>query len=400
MDFLEFDLQKLVNKLLLACQDIIYSNINNQSMINYIVLDITNQVCDTYELQENYERYMILNVAQLNITSMIEKYNNIGRLKNQVTKLQQLELPEQRSPEWYALRKGMLTASSLAAALGDDHFKSKNELILEKVESKEIPFIPNPITEWGVKYEDIAILFYEELYNVKVLDFGLIPHPTFKAFGASPDGICDDTGNDEYVARMVEIKCPPKRKFTKTCPPHYLMQVQGQMEVCDLDHCDFFQVKIEDYENYEEYEKDIFVNDDVILPGRTNLNYPKGVTVSYRKKTEIKLTYLYPVLNMSDDEYKEWIREKKIEIIEGGHEFVESKWWKISRYECTFIQRNYQWWNENVEHILKFYTDMKMYKSSPEKVSELKAEIAKKKKRNVKEVPLDEFMLISDEEDN
>ena len=35
MDFLEFDLQKLVNKLLLACQDIIYSNINNQSMINY-----------------------------------------------------------------------------------------------------------------------------------------------------------------------------------------------------------------------------------------------------------------------------------------------------------------------------------------------------------------------------
>ena len=117
MDFLEFDLQKLVNKLLLACQDIIYSNINNQSMINYIVLDITNQVCDTYELKENYERYMILNVAQLNITSMIEKYNNIGRLKNQVTKLQQLELPEQRSSEWYALRRGMLTASSLAAAL-------------------------------------------------------------------------------------------------------------------------------------------------------------------------------------------------------------------------------------------------------------------------------------------
>ena len=43
---------------------------------------------------------------------------------------------------------------------------------------------------------------------------------------------------------------------------------------------------------------------------------------------------------------------------------------------------------------------MKMYKSSPEKVSELKAEIAKKKKRNVKDIPLDEFMLISDDEDN
>ena len=358
--------------------------------------------------QELYQVYDVdgdenkIYVIDLNVESIVkENISNqkvYNERKEKLKGLKQLELPEQRSPEWYEMRKEKLTASSLASAIGKCHFTTREELILSKIEDK--PYESNPITEWGVKYEDIAILFYEELYNVKVLDFGLIPHPTFKAFGASPDGICDDTGNDEYVARMVEIKCPPKRKFTKTCPPHYLMQVQGQLEVCDLDHCDFFQVKIEDYENYEEYEKDIFVDDDVILPGRTNLNYPKGVTVSYRKKNEIKLTYLYPVLNMSDDEYKEWIREKKIEIINEGHEFIESKWWKISRYECTFIERNYQWWNENVEYILKFYTDLKMYKSSPEKVSELKAEIEKKKKRNVKDIPLDEFMLISDEEDN
>ena len=134
MESLEFDLQELVNRLLLACQDIIYININNSPMINYIILDITNQICNVYELKENYERYMILNVTQFNITHMIQRYNIIGRLKYQVSKLQKLELPEQRSPEWYALRRNMLTASSLAAALGDDFFKSKNELILEKVE--------------------------------------------------------------------------------------------------------------------------------------------------------------------------------------------------------------------------------------------------------------------------
>lgn len=351
----------------------------------------------TVDGDENKKYVIDLNVESI-VKENISNQKVYNERKEKLKGLKQLKLPEQRSPEWYEMRKDKLTASSLASAIGKCHFTTREELILSKIE--DTPYVSNPITEWGVKYEDIAILFYEELYNVKVLDFGLIPHPTFKAFGASPDGICDDTGNDEYVARMVEIKCPPKRKFTKTCPPHYLMQVQGQLEVCDLDHCDFFQVKIEDYENYEEYEKDIFVDDDVILPGRTNLNYPKGVTVSYRKKNEIKLTYLYPVLNMSDDEYKEWIREKKIEIIEGGHEFVESKWWKISRYECTFIQRDYQWWNENVEHILKFYNDLNMYKSSPEKMKELKAEIAKKKKRNVKDIPLDDFMLISDEEDN
>ena len=360
---------------------------------------LKHELYDVYNVDGDENKIYVIDI---NVDSIVKENISNQKIYNErkekLKGLKLLELPEQRSPEWYEMRKEKLTASSLASAIGKCHFTTREELILSKIEDK--PYVSNPITEWGVKYEDIAILFYEELYNVKVLDFGLIPHPTFKAFGASPDGICDDTGNDEYVGRMVEIKCPPKRKFTKTCPPHYLMQVQGQLEVCDLDHCDFFQVKIEDYENFEEYEKDIFVDDDKILPGRTNLNYPKGVTVSYRKKDEIKLTYLYPVLNMSDDEYKCWIREKKVEIIEGGHEFVESKWWKISRYECTFIQRDYKWWNGNVEHILKFYTDLKMYKSTPEKISELKAEIAKKKKRNVRVVPLNDFMLISDDEDN
>ena len=384
-------------------------DIKRNDIVDYINgYNVDEQNIETLK-KELYELYSVDGdknkeyVIDLNVESIVkENITNqkvYNERKEKLKGLKELELPEQRSPEWYEMRKDKLTASSLASAIGKCHFTTREELILSKIEDK--PYESNPITEWGVKYEDIAILFYEELYNVKVLDFGLIPHPTFKAFGASPDGICDDTGNDEYVARMVEIKCPPKRKFTKTCPPHYLMQVQGQLEVCDLDHCDFFQVKIEDYENYEEYKKDVFVNDDVILPGRTNLNYPKGVTVSYRKKEEIKLTYLYPVLNMSDDEYHNWIKEKKIEIIEQGHEFVESKWWKISRYECTFIERDYNWWNDNVEHILKFYTDLQMYKSDPNKLIELKNNIAQtKKKSKIKEVPLDNFMLISDEEDN
>ena len=380
-------------------RDDIADYINGYSVDEQDIETLKEELYSVYNVDGDENKIYVID---LNVESIVkENISNqkvYNERKEKLKCLKRLELPEQRSPEWYEMRKEKLTASSLASAIGKCHFTTREELILSKIEDK--PYVSNPITEWGVKYEDIAILFYEEMYNVKVLDFGLIPHPTFKAFGASPDGICDDTGNDEYVGRMVEIKCPPKRKFTKTCPPHYLMQVQGQLEVCDLDHCDFFQVKIEDYENFEEYEKDIFVDDDKIIPGRTNLNYPKGVTVSYRKKDEIKLTYLYPVLNMSDDEYKCWIREKKVEIIEGGHEFVESKWWKISRYECTFIERDRNWLNENVEHILKFYTDLKMYKSTPEKINELKTEISKKKKRNVKEVPLDEFMLISDDEDN
>ena len=143
-------------------------------------------------------------------------------------------------------------------------------------------FPDNAAIRWGVKYEDVAIAFYEELQNVKILDFGMVPHPTFNAFGASPDGICEDTGNDPFVGRMVEIKCPPKRKFTKSVPHHYWMQVQGQLEVCDLDECDFLQVKLEEYENYEDYSKDVFEIDGVLQWGRTHLNYPKGATITYK----------------------------------------------------------------------------------------------------------------------
>ena len=68
----------------------------------------------------------------------------------------------------------MVTASSLASVIGKGHFTTRDELLLSKIISQ--PYTPNPITEWGVKYEDVAIQFYEELNSTKVLDFGLIPH--------------------------------------------------------------------------------------------------------------------------------------------------------------------------------------------------------------------------------
>ena len=76
----------------------------------------------------------------------------------------------------------------------------------------------------------------------------------------------------------------------------------------------FFQVKIEEYDNYDEYCKDTFINDDIMVQGRTNLNFPKGCTFSYIKSNENKMSYLYPVLNLSNDEYQNWIKENKEKI--------------------------------------------------------------------------------------
>ena len=361
--------------------------------------NICNELYNIYVSITDVDDYVIKEIVTYTIHKMNEKERLIRKRKEQLKQLKKLTLPEQRSKEWYEMRKDKLTASSLASAIGHCHFQSRDELILSKIEEK--PFEPNPITEWGVKYEDIAIMFYEELYHVKVLDFGLIPHPSFDAFGASPDGICDDTGNAEYVARMVEIKCPPKRKFTKTVPPHYGMQVQGQLEVCGLDECDFFQVKIEEYDNYEEYTKDNFENDDIIQNGRTSLNYPKGVTLSYKKNGEDKLTYLYPKLNLSNEEYQTWIQENKTTVENEGHKFVEAKWWFISRYECTLVKKDHSWWIESIDKILSFYKDLLHYRNDLNALQALKDRIieSKKRKKKVEIQPMNDFQLISEDED-
>ena len=128
---------------------------------------------------------------------LLNELYNVNCLKNKISKLQQLQLPKQRSKEWFDLRKRVLTASSLAAAINKDHFKSKYELIEGKIIDK--PFEFNEITEHGIKYEEIATQFYEHLNNVSILEFGLIPHPDFPIFGASPDGICDNNSPNELT---------------------------------------------------------------------------------------------------------------------------------------------------------------------------------------------------------
>ena len=104
---------------------------------------------------------------------------------------------------------------------------------------------------------------------------------------------------------------------------------------------------------------------------------------------------------MSNNEYLQWVEEKKIEIKNNGDEFVENKWWKISRYECTLVERDNDWWIDNVSDILKFYNDLLYYRNN---VDELKEKITKeqmtKKAKKTPIVPLKEMMLVSDDEDN
>jgi predicted phage-related endonuclease len=104
----------------------------------------------------------------------------------------------------------------------------------------------NSPLHWGQKFEPLSVLIYERDYNTKVEDFGCIQHPKYNFIGASPDGIVTDKKSQKF-GKMLEIKNVVSREITGIPKKEYWVQMQLQMEVCDLDECDFLETKFIEY---------------------------------------------------------------------------------------------------------------------------------------------------------
>ena len=155
-----------------------------------------------------------------------------------VEKLIEKKYDAQKSKEWLSLRGTMLTASDAATAIGDNPYEKPNGLILKKCGFNK--FSGNAATRWGEKYEDEAREIYEEKYNEKAHELGLVQHPNYCWLGGSADGVCES-------GKLIEIKCPMRRKIIPgEIPHHYIAQVQLLMEILNLEECDFIQYMPED----------------------------------------------------------------------------------------------------------------------------------------------------------
>ena len=145
--------------------------------------------------------------------------------------------PPQRTPEWYAMRQTMMTASNAASALGIKPYASysgdiRNDTIKQIVYGT---FKGNAATQHGNEWEDRIRDMFCDISGMQVEEFGLMRHPTLPWLGASPDGI-------SMCGSLVEIKAPYKRQIVPGHPPHhYLPQVQVQLQCCDLQICYFVQ---------------------------------------------------------------------------------------------------------------------------------------------------------------
>lgn len=150
---------------------------------------------------------------------------------------------EQRTDEWFAARKGRVTASIAGALLGHAPYMSVDDAMRILVRSMhDLPseFKGNIATDYGTFNEDGALVEYKMESGNLVEQVGFVPFSDW--LGASPDGLVNKYG-------LVEIKCPfGLRKTAAPVPfksisdqPHYYAQMQIQMFCTKRDWCDFYQ---------------------------------------------------------------------------------------------------------------------------------------------------------------
>ena len=217
----------------------------------------------------------------------IEDFNDETKdeIRNKLEILKNIPQPQQKSLDWYHFRYNLISASNLWKIFGTE--SQKNSLIYEKCKPLDLSrceiqnYSSSGPMHWGVKYEPVTILIYEDMYKTKVEEFGCIQHPEYNFIGASPDGLNIDETNNKF-GKMLEIKNIVNREITGIPKTEYWIQTQIQMETCDLNECDFVETRFKEIEKEDEFynlstkhdykgvilhfiEKPLFQNNDACL---------------------------------------------------------------------------------------------------------------------------------------
>ena len=266
---------------------------------------------------------------------------NVDTMAVKIDYLRNKPQPEQRSQEWYEFRHTLITASSVWQAI--DSQSCIDRLIVDKCKPISVHANTGVNTEspfhWGVKYEEVSVMIYNLKYNTKVEDFGCIPHDTHKFIGASPDGINTDPSSKRY-GRMLEIKNIVNRDITGIPKKEYWIQMQFQMETCNLNECDFLETRIKEYENKEAFDSDGTFNK------TKNGNY-KGILLYFL--VDNKPYYEYCPLTHTEADYIKW--EQEMMTKHEADTWIKNLYWYLDELSCVLVLRNKLWFNSVINDV-------------------------------------------------
>lgn len=202
---------------------------------------------------------------------------------------------EQRTPEWYDVRKGKITASPILNILGSigtakcqtaiDNLAIK--LAVETVHGiMENDFVSFDMQR-GIELEPYA---FEKIKSILGLSFIEVEKIGFiekdEHIGCSPDGYVIDRA-------VIEIKCPNEENFFKLClkdeiDPKHIAQMQHQMYCSNTDLAYYFAYCIHNSKEYY-YMREVKRNDDTI----------KLIQERCEMVTEKKLDYITKLNNLN-----------------------------------------------------------------------------------------------------
>lgn len=277
-----------------------------------------------------------------------------------LAKLRAAPQPEQRTDEWYKHRHELITASSAWKALASP--AQQASLIREKCKPLQnhntdmVSGSSRPVEDlgrlsslqWGVVFEHVTAEIYAWKNNgVTIEEFGCIRHfdDDCRFLGASPDGIVVAPVSSPKYGKLIEIKNIVNRDIDGIPKEEYWVQMQLQMEVCDLDECDFVETRFKEFEDGETG----FFSDTSLLDDDKH----RGVILSFANvnmttmETRIQRVYMPvdpAIVNYRDKSaVDEWINQTRNTMRAQKWMLNYTLYWYLDQYSCIPVERNRPW---------------------------------------------------------
>lgn len=248
----------------------------------------------------------------------------------------------QRTPGWFMDRHMLISASVAWKAISSDAALAaliREKLVVPTPNMADPAANPTSPLHWGQKYEPVSTALYSEWFGAEVREYGCIRHPVHGFLGASPDGVVVSEG--EMYGRMLEIKNVVNRELTGIPKREYWIQMQMQMEACDLPLCDFFECRFVEYPTWSEADADGTFT-------RTADGKRKGALLMLFDEEAKRIRYFYPPLAITErSEYEAW--ERTTRDTNPGMTWMQRIRWRLDEHSLVTVERNRAWFASVLE---------------------------------------------------
>jgi putative phage-type endonuclease len=326
----------------------------NNAVDNEMIYFINNSIKDINKIEYIYKKYKdTMSIDKKAIKNRIGEINNYRKVLKELVKE---PIIKQRTKEWFEARENRLTASDLFDAIKDSKISDAIAKKKAKITKDNINYNAIKALKWGTMFEPMASRIYSEVNgNINIYEFGLICDSHNEHFGASPDGINE-------LGIMIEIKCPYSRKIVDGyIPEKYLMQIQGQLAVCNLKECDYIECMFLILDE-SEYMEEFGNNKDA--------NIKHGIIAEYIYGSGSgEYTYLYSDSNKTAHENIKDIRDKIDTFNENPennkYKYEKLTYWKLDTINTQRVIFNKDEWKNTSDKIYTFWEKVEKFKLLP-----------------------------------